>query len=78
MWLNRTGPLTAVARPDSAQPASYVLEGTVTELYGDFRRGRRPAAVLAMQFTLIDLTRLRPRLMLQAATAKRADLARLT
>jgi cholesterol transport system auxiliary component len=53
-----------------------VLEATVTELYGDFRSGRVPAAVLAVQFALIDETGARPKTVLERAIARRVDLQR--
>jgi uncharacterized lipoprotein YmbA len=53
-WLNRAGPFKAVTQPDSDLRADYILEATVTELYGDFRPGTPPAAVVAVQFTLIN------------------------
>jgi len=55
-WLDRAGPFKTVAQPGTKTPASHVLEATVTELYGDFRPGRSPAAVMTVQFTLVDLT----------------------
>jgi uncharacterized lipoprotein YmbA len=54
-WLARTGPFTNVVPSGSTQPAPYVLEVTVEELYGDFREAVPPAAVVSMQFILIDL-----------------------
>lgn len=54
-WLNRAGPFKAVTQPDSMLPARYTLEANVTELYGDFRPGRPPAAAVAVQFILIDV-----------------------
>src|SRR5258706_420669 len=59
-WLDRAGPFETVSQPGSARPAAYVLDATVTELYGDFREGRQPAAVLAVQFALIDQAGTRP------------------
>jgi len=53
-WLNRAGPFKAVTQPDSGLRADYILEATVTELYGDFRPGKPAAAVVAVQFTLIN------------------------
>jgi uncharacterized lipoprotein YmbA len=53
-WLNSAGPFKAVTQPDSDLPANYILEATVTELYGDFRPGKPAAAVVAVQFTLIN------------------------
>jgi cholesterol transport system auxiliary component len=58
-WLNSAGPFKSVAQPGSAQSsksAPYVLEATVTELYGDFRPGVPPAAVMTIQFALVDIT----------------------
>jgi len=56
-WLDSAGPFKTVTQPGSAQSstsARYVLEATVTELYGDMRTGARPAAVMTVQFTLLD------------------------
>src|SRR4029453_16817948 len=61
-WLDRSGMYRTVAQPGSAGSAAYVLDATVTELYGDFRLGRAPAAMLAVQFTLIEQTGARPRM----------------
>jgi uncharacterized lipoprotein YmbA len=52
--LNRAGPFKAVAQPDSSLPANYILEANVTDLYGDFRPGMAAAAVMAVQFTLVN------------------------
>jgi ABC-type uncharacterized transport system auxiliary subunit len=54
-WLDRAGPFRAVTQPDSALPANYILEATVTELYGDFRKDRPAAAAVAVQFTLVNV-----------------------
>ena len=73
-WLDREGRLGTVGQPGSARSASYVLEATVTELYGDFRPGRRPAAVLAVQFALIDQMGTRPEVLYERTVAQRVDL----
>jgi cholesterol transport system auxiliary component len=73
-WLDHAGPFTTVAQPGSAQPAAYVLDATVIELYGDFREGRSPAAVLAVQFALIDQAGVRPQLMYERTIASRVEL----
>lgn len=52
-WLDHAGPFKAVTQPDSALSASYTLESTVTELYGDFRPGKPAAAVITVQFALV-------------------------
>lgn len=73
-WLDRAGPFAAVAQPGSTQATPYVLEATVTELYGDFQPGRPPAAVLAVQFALLDLTGARPTAVLERTIGSRVDL----
>jgi uncharacterized lipoprotein YmbA len=75
-WLARAGPFRTVTEPESTLPAHYVLEATVTELYGDFRPGRTPAALFAVQFELIDETGVRPKAVLERSIAKRVDLPR--
>jgi uncharacterized lipoprotein YmbA len=73
-WLERTGPFSTVAQPESTRAAHYVLEATITELYGDFRPGVTPAAVLAVQFALIDQAAVRPKAVLERVVAKRVEL----
>ena len=73
-WLGRTGPFRTVTDPESTLPAHYVLEATVPELYGDFRPGKVPAAVLAVQFALIDESGARPKVVLEREIARRVDL----
>ena len=74
-WLDRAGPFRTVAQPGSGRGASYVLEATVTDLYGDFRPGRAPAAVVTVQFALVDLTGTRPRVVLERTINRRTELA---
>jgi cholesterol transport system auxiliary component len=74
-WLDRSGPFSAVAPPGSAQPAPYVLEATVEELYGDFRAGRPPAAMLSVQFALIDQASARPKVVYERTFTARVNLS---
>jgi uncharacterized lipoprotein YmbA len=64
-----------VVPPGSAQPAQYVLEVMVGELYGDFRTGNLPAAVVSAQFVLIDQAGVRPRVTYERTIARRVQLA---
>jgi cholesterol transport system auxiliary component len=73
-WLDRAGPFNTVAQPGSVRPATYLLDATVIELYGDFRAKGKPAAVLAVQFTLIDQSGPRPKLVRERTLASRVDL----
>jgi cholesterol transport system auxiliary component len=73
-WLSRTGPFRNVVPPGSAQPAQYVLEVGVGELYGDFRTGNMPAAVVSAQFVLIDQSGVRPRVTYERTIARRVPL----
>jgi cholesterol transport system auxiliary component len=73
-WLDHAGPFETVAQPGSARPAAYVLDATVIELYGDFREARSPAAVLAVQFALIDQTGVRPQLLYERTIVSHIEL----
>ena len=73
-WLDRAGPFDTVALPGSTRPVQYVLDATIAELYGDFRAGRRPAAVLTLQFALIDQAGARPKVVYESTIARRVDL----
>lgn len=74
-WLDRAGPFRVVNQPGSPVPASFALEGTVTELYGDFRPGRAPSAVMTIQFTLVDLRGIKPTPALERSIGRRVELA---
>ena len=73
-WLDHVGPFRTVAQPDSTRPVRYVLEAMVAELYGDFREKTVPAAVLSMQFALIDQASARPKVTYERTIARRVDL----
>jgi cholesterol transport system auxiliary component len=75
-WLERAGPFKTVAQPGSARPARYVLEATIAELYGDFRGGQPPAAVLTVQFALIDQSGTRPKVVQERTIASRVNIPR--
>lgn len=77
-WLDRAGPFMTVWQPESTRSAYYVLEATVTELYGDFRPGQPPAAVLAVQLSLTDQSGARPKAVLERDIGRRMDIARAT
>jgi len=72
-WLDQTGLFSTVTQPGSGQPTSYVLDANVVELYGDFREGRPPAAVLTVQFALIEQTSVRPKVMYDRTITRRID-----
>jgi uncharacterized lipoprotein YmbA len=75
-WLERIGPFSTVVAPGSAPPASYVLEVTVGDLYGDFRPGRPPSAVVSVQFVLIDQISAHPKVAYERTIASRAPLSK--
>ena len=75
-WFGHSGPFSTVDQPGSSRPARYVLEATVAELYGDFRQGRRPAAVLTVQLALIDQSDARPQVVYDRTIATRVDLTK--
>ena len=51
-WLGRAGLFAAVREPASPLTGDFVLEGLVTELYGDTRNPQKPAAVLSIQISM--------------------------
>jgi hypothetical protein len=56
------------------RPARYVLEATVSELYGDFRTGRKPEAVMSVQFALLDTDSPRAKTVLARTLSRRIEL----
>lgn len=70
-WLDRSGAFKSVSQPGSTQSVPYVLEATITQLYGDFRPGRPPEAVMAVQFALVDVVSIRPRVVYEGTIERR-------
>jgi len=77
-WLDRAGLFKTVFQPGSAVTAPYALEATVTQLYGDFRPGQKPAAVMTVQFTLVDLSGPSAVVVLDRFIGRRIDLPEAT
>jgi uncharacterized lipoprotein YmbA len=75
-WLDRSGAFKSVTQPGSTQSAAYVLEATVTQLYGDFRPGKPPAAVMAVQFALVDQNGIRAKIVYEGTVERREPLDR--
>jgi uncharacterized lipoprotein YmbA len=73
-WLEQAGPFASVVPPDGVRSTRYVLQASVTELYGDFRPGRKPAAVLAVQFALLDTDSPRAKTVLARSISRRIEL----
>ena len=77
-WLDRSGAFKSVAQPGSTQSVPYVLEATITPLYGDFRPGRTPEAVMAVQFALVDIVSVRPRVVYEGTIERREPIEKAT
>jgi ABC-type uncharacterized transport system auxiliary subunit len=52
-WLKRAKLFAAVVEPGVPADAPYLLDGSVTKLYGDFQDPRKPAAVMGIQFYVV-------------------------
>ena len=61
-WLADSGLFAHVVDPSAPADARYVLDGNVVECYGDYRDPEAPAAVLSMQFMVLDDIGARPRI----------------
>ena len=73
-WLNASGLFRSVDGPGSAAPARWILEATVTDLYGDFETGAGdPAAVMSIHFTVIDESVARPKVAYECALSRRVS-----
>jgi len=63
-WLAAAGLFEDVLEAGSAVPPTFVLEGALSDLYGDFRPGETPRAVIAMRFALVDVRGRTPRVVM--------------
>ena len=78
-WLAAAGLFEAVDVPGGSAPAPWVLEATVTELYGDFEAGDdNPAAVMSIRFTIIDEGSARPKVAYERSLSRRVPVSRAT
>jgi cholesterol transport system auxiliary component len=55
-----------VVDPSSLLDSTYVLEGAVTALYGDYRVSTAPKAVMGIQFFLLQETNSNPKIIFQS------------
>jgi len=77
-WLNDAGPFATVTQPGTRTPTAFVLEATVTKLYGDFRPGRTPSAVMEVQFSLVELSGISPTVRLEQTIGRSVPLSEST
>jgi uncharacterized lipoprotein YmbA len=54
-WMGASSLFSSVIDAADAATANWLLQGRMEKLYGDFRDGDAPRAVLAIEFTLLDL-----------------------
>ncbi len=63
-----------VVDPSSLLDSTYILEGAVTTLYGDYRVSTAPKAVMEIQFLLLRETDISPEIVLQRQYQKEEPL----
>ncbi len=63
-----------VVDPSSLLDSTYVLEGAVTALYGDYRVSTAPKAVMEIQFLLLQETDSNPKIIFQSQYHKEEPL----
>jgi cholesterol transport system auxiliary component len=64
-WLSQSGQFGYVVDSSNDAVASYILQGNVNELYGDFRSSNSPKAVIGIQFFLLDNLSNNPKIIFQ-------------
>ena len=64
-WLSESGQFKYVVDSSNNVEANYILEGNVSELYGDFRTPNTLKAVMGIQFFLIEETSTSPQIVFQ-------------
>ena len=69
-----SGLLKHVVDPASLLDSTYILEGAVTALYGDYRVNTAPKAILEMQFFLLHETDSNPKIIFQSQYHKEKPL----
>lgn len=77
-WLDAAGPFRAVLQPGAGQVTRYALEASVTELYGDFRPGQAPAAVMTIQFAVADTMAMKGATLYERTFTRRVPLKEAT
>jgi ABC-type uncharacterized transport system auxiliary subunit len=63
-----------VIAPSSLLDSTYILEGAVTALYGDYRVSTAPKAVMEIQFFLLHETDSNPKIIFQSQYHKEEPL----
>jgi cholesterol transport system auxiliary component len=64
-WLSESGQFKYVVDSSNSVEPNYVLEGNISELYGDFRATNEPKSVLGIQFFLTEETSANPKIVFQ-------------
>jgi cholesterol transport system auxiliary component len=73
-WLRESGQFSHILEPGSMVVPTLTLEGTVNALYGDYS-GDQPAAVVEMQFFVVDESTADNAIVFSGSYAKRVPVA---
>jgi cholesterol transport system auxiliary component len=74
-WLEASGLFSLVTHRQGLVEPGFILEGSILEMYGDYRPERSPEAVLELEFTLLENPPAEHRLMFETNYARRTPMS---
>jgi cholesterol transport system auxiliary component len=76
-WFKESNLYGSVYQQSISMPANQILQVVITKLYGDFRENQSPAAILELQFVLIDNNApRRPTAIMEKTLSSRIEIAK--
>jgi len=73
--LTRSGVVGSILPYNAGVKTNLVLKTIVTKLFGDFREGQTPTAIMEIQFILVDTSSVRPATIFDKKLLRKVELA---